>query len=336
MTRFHVSCVGTLLVSAAALAAAPQGQTPLYSQTGRVPSIVDGDGLYSFAHDPVDKRLYAVNERGLYWVDLAEAVPRIKGPMVTKRFTSIELAPESRRLFYTTMDEVGMLRLGTGEPPVRLSGRVWTTGRWAYEPTRRQMYLPTRDSRMLVFDADSGERAGDVEVPGDYPIMVEALPGRVLFSLSNKSGLYAIDAQTKAVTPWKVTGKFVTPAYLDADPSGRFLFATYDRYVVAIDVASATVVGKLITAQGASIAFDPDRGLMIAAQYVTPGHPRIRLVAYRVDASGFTEVGEMKNPADGLMGLESFRGGGFLQSGHRSLLLWATSPVATPATFGLR
>jgi hypothetical protein len=336
MTRFQASCFGVLLVSAAAVAAGTQAAAPLYRQSGRFPSIVNGERLQTFAHDPVDRRLYAGSREGLYWVDLGEPNLRLKGPMHRLRLGSIEVAPDARRLFYTTPDEVGMIRLGTSDPPVRLSGREWTTGRWAYEPTRKQMYLPTRQSRMMVWDAESGERAPDVILPGDYATMVEAVPGRVIFSLSNQSGLYAIDAQTKAVTPWKVTGKFVTPAYLDADPTGRFLFATYDRYVVAIDVASATVVGKLNTAQGASIAFDPDRGLLIAVQYEIPGHPRLRLAAYRVDATGFTESAKLENPADGQMGLESLRGGGFLQSGHRSLLLWATTPVATPVSFGLR
>lgn len=159
-------------------------------------------------------------------------------------------------------------------------------------------------------------------VPGDYANMLEAIPGRVFFTLADKSGLYEIDAATKKVSPWTVTGKLVTPVYLDADPSGRYLFATYDRYVLAIDVERATVVGRLITATGGRIAFDPDRRLLIAAQHEHPWHPKLQLAAYRVGDDGFTEVARLKILPDAEPGLESLRSGGFLQSGHKALFVW--------------
>ena len=64
----------------------------------------------------------------------------------------------------------------------------------------------------------------------------------------------------------------------------------------------------------------------MVSQIDQPGQPRIRLRAYSVSAAGFTEVAELRNPADGLGGLESFSGG-FLQQGFRSLLFWTASPV---------
>lgn len=321
MKGLFVSALGVVLLASVTTAGRQSDESP-YVQSIRLPSIVNGQGMYSFAHDPVDRRLYAASEQGLFWADLAEPDGRLKGPLLRKRITSIEVAPDTGRLFYTTMDEVGMMKLRSNDPPVRLSGREWKTARWAYEPTRRQMYLPTREGRVLVFDAETGERSPDVVVPGEFVNMLEAVPGRVFFSLNNKNGLFAIDAETKQVEPWDVAGKLVTPAYLDADPTGRYLFATYDRYVLAIDVARAEVVGRLVTAAGGRIAFDPERRLLIASQYDEPGHPRLRLAAYRVSDDGFTEVARLKNPPDGENGLESLRGGGFLQSGHLSLLVW--------------
>jgi hypothetical protein len=325
MKGVFVSLLGVSLVLSVVVAADQRPGVSPYVQSLRLPGVVNGQGLYSFAHDPVERRLYAASEQGLYWVDLSDADARLKGPLLRKRLTSIEVAPDTGRLFYTTMDEVGMLNLRSTDPPVRLSGREWRTARLAYEPTRRQMYLATRDSRVLVFDAETGERSPDVVVPGEFANMLESVPGRVFFSLNNRSGLYAIDAESKQVAPWPVEGTLVTPAYLDADPSGRYLFATYDRYVVAIDIERATVVGRMVTAAGGRIAFDPDRRLLIATQYDEPGHPRIRLAAYRVDDQGFTEVARLDMPPDGEVGLESLRGGGFLQSGRLSLLVWGVA-----------
>lgn len=322
MTRSVSSLIGLVVLSVSVLGAQPGMEKSPYSGAVRLPSVVNGQSLYSFAHDPVAKRLYAANEQGLFWVDLVEPTPRVKGPLITKRITSIEVAGDTGRLFYTTMDEVGMVNLRTTDAPVRLMGKQWKSARFAYEPTRNQMYLPTRTGQVLVFDAASGERSPDVIVPGDYVNMLEAIPGRVFFTLADKSGLYVIDAATKQVSPWKVTGKLVTPVYLDADPTGRYLFATYDRYVLAIDVERATVVGRLITATGGRIAFDSDRRLLIATQYEHPGHPKLQLGAYRVGDDGFTEVARLKILPDAEPGLESLRSGGFLQSGHKALFVW--------------
>lgn len=297
-----------------------------YSQVARVPSVVNGQALQAFAFDSVDRRLYAGSPLGVYWVDLRERDPRIKGPMIRKRIDTIEVAPEAGRLFYTTPDELGYMNLRTNDPPRTLAGRQWRTARLAYEPTRREMYIATRESGIAVYDTESGERGPVIELPGWYATMLEAVPGKVFFSVADKSGLFVIDAATHTVAPWPVTGKLVTPAYLDADPTGQYLFATYDRYVAAIDIASATVVARLVTATGARIAFDPERRLLIVSEYDQPGRPLIHIRAYSVDAAGFTRVAELKNPADGRVGLESFRGG-FLQQGYRSLLLWSTSPL---------
>jgi DNA-binding beta-propeller fold protein YncE len=301
-----------------------------YTQVARVPAVVDGQGLTAFAFDPVDRRLYAGSRNGVFWLDLKERDPRLKGPMLRKPIGTIEVAPETGKLFYTTPDEFGYMNLRTNDPPKILAGRQWRTTRLAYEPTRKEMYIATRERGIIVFGTEEGERGPSIELPGWYADVLEAVPGKVFFSVANKSGLYVIDAATHEVSPFPVTGKLVTPAYLDADPTGKYLFATYDRYMVAIDIASATVVGRITTATGARIAFDPDRRLLIMAEH-HEGRPQVRLRAYSVDSNGFTEVAELKNPVDGQVGLESFRGG-FLQQGYNTLLVWsaAAAPGGRP------
>jgi len=130
MTRLVSSLIG-LVVLGATLASAQQdvGTSP-YGGALRLPSVVNGQALHSFVHDPVTNRLYAANQQGLFWVDLSETDPRVKGPLVNKRITSIEVAPDTGRLFYATLDEVGMVNLRTNDPPVRLTGREWQSAPW--------------------------------------------------------------------------------------------------------------------------------------------------------------------------------------------------------------
>ncbi len=329
MTR--VLSVRLLLAMFAVAAVHGRSDDSPYTQVGRVPSIVDGHGLDAFAFDPVDQRLYAGSRNGVFWVDLRERDPRLKGPMLRKPIGTIEIAPEAGKLFYTTPDEFGYMNLRTNDPPRTLAGRQWRTARLAYEPRRKEMYIATRESGILVYDTEKGERGAVIELPGWYPDVLEAVPGKVFFSVANKSGLFVIDAATHTVAPWPVTGKLVTPAYLDADPTGKYLFATYDRYLVGIDIPSATVVARITTARGARLAFDPERRLLIVSDYELPDHPRIRLRTFSVSDNGFTQVAQLKNPADGEVGLESFRGG-FLQQGYRSLLLWTAAPATNGST----
>lgn len=326
MTR--VLSVRLLLALSAVAAVHGHPDDAPYQQVARVPGVVDGHSLTAFAFDPVDQRLYAGSRNGVFWVDLREPDPRLKGPMLRKPIGTIEVAPDAGKLFYTTPDEFGYMNLRTNDPPRTLAGRQWRTARLAYEPTRKEMYIATRESGIIVYATENGERGPVIELPGWYADVLEAVPGKVFFSVANKSGLYVIDAATHTVAPFPVTGKLVTPAYLDADPTGQYLFATYDRYLVAIDIPSAKVVARIATSSGARIAFDPERRLLIVSEFDQPGRPLIRLRAYSVSPTGLTRVAELKNPDDGQVGLESFRGG-FLQQGYKSLLLWTAAPPAS-------
>jgi len=155
---------------------------------------------------------------------------------------------------------------------------------------------------------------------------MEAVPGKVFFSVENQSGLYVIDSATHTVAPWPINGKLVTPAFLEADPAGQYLFGQYDRHVVAIDIRTATVVANLTTAGFASLAFDPENRLLVVAARENPDHPRVTLKTYSVSPNGFTHVADLKNPAENEAGVYSMHGG-FLQRGHRSLILWLAAPA---------
>ena len=135
-----------------------------YTQVARVPSVVDGHGLDAFAFDPVDQRLYAGSRNGVFWVDLRDPEPRLKGPMLEKPIGTIEVAPEAGKLFYTTPDEFGYMNLRTNDPPRTLAGRQWRTARLAYEPTRKEMYIATREHGIIVYATEDGERGPAIEL----------------------------------------------------------------------------------------------------------------------------------------------------------------------------
>lgn len=211
------------------------------------------------------------------------------------------------------------MRNASTEPVTLVVGRDRAT-EIVYEPTRHEVYVSTETPRILVIDARNGERAPDIRVPGWFATSLEAVPGRVFMNVGSKNGIYQIDSATRSVTPWKFDGRVITPAYLDADPTGRHLFAVYDQFIVALDVATSKEIGRVTTTSRPSIAFDPGSGWLVASW--ADARPRLRMKAYSVDSQGFKEVGTMDNPDLGIIGLEP-TSSGFIQNGYNSLLVWA-------------
>ena len=327
MTRVLLLRVGVVLI--ASTVAYGRANNPPYTQAGRMPSVIDSESLVNFVFDPVGRRLYAQSLAGVYWMDVREGEPQFRGPILPKRTGSIEIAPDLGRLYFSKDGErFGYLNLRTHEPPKILARQQWQGGRLVYEPTRKEIYTPTRfrGEAIAVYDAETGERTAEIKLPGYRVTALEAVPGKVFFSVENKSGLYVIDATTHTVAPWPINGKLVTPALLEADPAGQYLFGQYDRHVVAIDVRSATVVARLTTAGNASFAFDPESRLLVVSASEIPEHPRVVLKTYSVSTSGFTQVANLKNPAENGGQVYSMHGG-FLQRSHDSLLLWLAAPA---------
>jgi hypothetical protein len=307
---------------ACALFLATQIGVPKYEVVADLPSAVDGQPLRAFAFDPAKNRLYLGANSGLFWTDLSEPKPRVKGPIIRKNILRIEIAPELSRVFYTTPDEVGYADLDRMGESVRLAGDLVPTD-LVYEPTRREVYVASRDPRLLVFDATSGRKGDDLPLPGWYGVELESIPGRVFLSVGGKDGLYTIDAATHVVAPWPVDGRIVTPARIEADPSGQYLFLAYYREIVAIDIARAAVIGRAVTYSTPAIAFDPGERVLIATWNDNP--PPTRVVAFRAGADGFTEVARYKNPPVGRVGVEP-TSHGFVQAGSLALVVWSSRP----------
>jgi hypothetical protein len=193
----------------------------------------------------------------------------------------------------------------------------------AYEPTRRELYVAAREPFVRVYDAMSGERGADVAVPGWHGEGLEAIPGRVFLGVGSKDGLYAIDAATHTLTRFPIAGRVVTPVYIDADVSGKYLFLTYSRDVVAVDVEKAAVVGRVVAPFPPRIAFDAGTGLLVVT-HADETKPPARVLVYRVGSKGLEEVAELRNPPLGRVGVEPLENG-FLQTGEFSFIVWTAA-----------
>jgi hypothetical protein len=324
MSLPRVASVAAGVLIVAASVAARQDSPPPYRFVATLPSVVDGGPLRTFAFDPGEKKLYVGCNRGLFWVDLSEPTPVVKGPLIKKNILKIEIAPDLARVFYFTADEVGYVDLDRGGEDEFLIGDILARD-LVYEPTRHEVYIATRDPRLIVLDARSGRSGDPIPLPGWYGVELESIPGRVFLSVGGKDGLYTIDAATHRVTPWPVDGRIVTPAIIEADPSGRYLFLSYYREIVAIDIARASVVGRVVTATTPSIAFDPGERLLLATWRDEADPQAIKVVAFRAGDDGLTEVANLKNPRVGSVGVEPTNHG-FIQAGNLALLVWSSAP----------
>ena len=289
---------------------------PGYSHVATLPSAIDGFPLKTFATDRKANRLYAGSIRGLYWVGLSEFRPVWKRAL-TLDITHIEFAPEVNRVLFSTRDDIGYVNVNALEEP-HIIGHIRAHD-FAYEPTRRDIYVSSRDATLEVFNAETGERSTPIALPGWQALELESVPGRLFLTLQNKDGLYAVDAATHTIAPWAVSEKIVTPAHLEADPAGKFLFLSFYQNVVGIDAATGKLLGRVTTPGPTSIAFDPDANLLVAT-YVGI-HPELTVSAFRADEHGLTEVASMENPAIGGIGVEP-TSRGFIQFGVYSLLVW--------------
>lgn len=316
MTRLSLS---SLVLSLSVTALMAQPATPVYTQVASVDTKVGGQAFRSLAFDAKANRLYGGSDRGLFWINVNEAKPVWKGPMFKMDITHIEFAPELDRVFFTTLDHgVGYASVDAlGEP--KIFANILASD-MAYEPSRREVYVTSRAPRVDVFDGATGEPGAVVELPGWLGLGLEAVPGRVFLMQQKTPGIFAIDAKTHALAPFATSEKVVTPVYLEADPSGRFIFAAYYQNIVAINAISGKVVGRATVPSTPAIAFDPGAGLLVATwtDYTEP----VRVAAFKLDEQGLSEVAKFKNPTAGGVGVEP-TSHGFVQVGVNRLYIWS-------------
>lgn len=320
MPRLAVAAFA-VCVSVATVAArpgAPQAGNPVYTKVSSIDSRVAGQPIRTFAFDAKANRLYGGSDRGLFWVNVADANPIWKGPMFAADIRHIEFAPELGRVFFTTVDDVGYVSVDNLSAP-KLFAHIRASD-MTYEPTKREVYVSSRAPRVDVFDGGTGERGAVVDLPGWMGGGLEAVPGRVFLMQEKTPGLFSIDVATHTLSKFVTSEKVVTPVYIEADPSGRYIFAAYYQNIVAIEAATGKVVGRKTLPSVPAIAFDPGANLLVAtwADDPTP----VRVAAFRVDANGLSEVSEFRNPTVGGIGVEP-TSRGFIQVGVNRFYIWS-------------
>lgn len=323
MIRALVVRIATIVCLVAPLAGqVPSGSEPAYRHVASFPAVSGGRPFVSFAFDRRLRRLFGGSDKGLYWLDVDQPNPVWNGPVLKGiRIQQLQCAPDLRRLFLSTLDDVRYVDV---DQPLKAQILVkMATATLAYEPQRHEVYVSRRGEPVRIFNAATGAPTGTIDPPETPAYLLDAIPGKVFVSMSTKHGLYAIDAATHTMALWPVEGKVDWPAPIEVDPTGRYIFAATYQGIAVIDVATAKVIGRIDGQATPSIAFDPDTRLLIATWPNDP--PPIRVRAYRVDEKGLTQVAEMENPARGRFGVRH-TGRGFIQNGGTEWLLWSLVP----------
>lgn len=321
---FVLTAVLASIVGAAPIAAVPPGPVlgampadRLYVPVATLPDVIGGRTIGSLYFDRTGNRLYAGSDRGLFWADLSADKPTFVGPVFKQFIMKIEVAPDLGRVFFFTLDAVGYADVRDLSSPHMIA--KMQASDLVYEPSRKELYVTSRESNVRVFDAGTGKSSGVVDVPGWNGFELEAIPGKVFLGVGKKDGLYVIDAATHQLAPFPIQAKLTTPMRLEADPSGKYLYAAWYQQIIAIDPATGNIAGRVTTQNTPAIAFDPGADLLIAVSANEP--PPIRMMTYRVDSQGLRAVAQLTNPAKGQVSLEpTIRG--FIQRGVHELIVW--------------
>jgi hypothetical protein len=297
---------------------------PHYQVIATLPNVVDGQPFKSIVFDRVAHRLYVGSQQGVYFADLKAGEPQFQGPLVRRSVWKVEPAWDLGRVFFAAQDYIGYVDAKGGEGTQIATGNASDL---VYEPTKQEVYASfSRSAEIQVFDARTGKLNAKIKLPGWNATELESVPGRVFCFLGGQDGIYAIDANTHKIAKWKVDGKIITPGLLEADPNGKTLFMARQQELVAIDIATAKVTGKVTMYGMAAMGFDPGTGLLVATYHDVDARDLIKVAAFRADATGLTEVENLQNPPIGQIGVEPTTNG-FVQAGFKGLLVWSSSPA---------
>jgi DNA-binding beta-propeller fold protein YncE len=333
----RIPCVGCLaLIAIFATSAMRQADARLPRYVHETTVYLGMAGLAGVAFDPAANRLWVGDRRGLRWVDLAEARPRLSGPLARIRITGpLEFAADASRLFFEMDDDhIAYLDVRTSSEPVRLA-RIPRVTDLLYEPRRKELYVFSTSAHVAVFDAVSGAARGSVELPGPFGLTPVAIGGRVYLTVSRTAGVFAIDGATGRVDSQPVGDRKGTPVGIEADVDHGRLFLVYEREIVALDLATGAVLGQVTTTNATAIAYDAAAGLLVATNRALGA---LRIETYHLEAAGLLLVDRTGWVEPGVALLEPTRHG-FVQLGQAtsageeplqglsaSLLIWRARP----------
>ena len=297
------------------------GQAPsssTYTQVASAPSVINGQAIDSVAFDAEGRRLYCATNGGLFWLDVDAEKPTWNGPTFRAGIASLKFASGLKRLFFAASQDVGFVDIATLDQP-RSFAHIRATS-LAYEPQQREVYVASRNNKVLVFNASTLAPSDTVTVPGWQAVLAEAIPGRVFATVPDKPGLFVINALSHKMGPWPVADTITAPADIEVEPSGAHIFVAYEHHIIAIDTSNATIVARIDTPGKSTIAYDPGAGVLLAT-HTHPDPPPLRISAYRLVGSELQELSTVTSPGEATGRIEP-TSHGFVQAAHLSWLLW--------------
>jgi hypothetical protein len=267
--------------------------------------------------DRQSNTLFAGSAEGVYSADLSAPKPQMSGPLVKTHASVVEVAPDLGRVFYGGVDGIGWVSEHGGAPVTISDTYAWDL---VYEPTRHEIYASFQFlPYVMVFDARTGDRRAVIDLPGWNASQLEAVPGKVFMLVGGKDGIFTIDAATRKVSSWEVSGTLITPGMLQADPHGRYLFMARPSEIDQIDIATRRIVGKATMFGMPSISFDPASDRLVAAWPDTT-ILKERLIVFQPGPEGLKQVAQLTNTSGGVHLIRTNRG--FIQNGDRQFLVW--------------
>lgn len=313
------------LVLVASVAFAPPNAPEAYRIVSTLPDVMDGQALVSLRYDWISHRLFAGNAVGVYSADMSAAKPKMVGPIARGLVDAVEVAPDLGRVFYAGPTEIGYIDESGGKGTAIVDHYANSL---AYEPTEHELYASfALLNKVAVYDAKTGRLRTEIKLPGWSASQLVAVPGKVFMLVTDRNGIYAIDATTHTVAPWPVTGKLTTPGRLEADPNGRYLFFARMSEVDAIDIASRREIGHIAIYGEPSVSFDPDTGLLVVGWLGNSPQERDVLQVLRPTNDGLVPVASLNNEAGGTTLVRSHYG--FIQHGFHEFLVWSNAKSAT-------
>lgn len=267
------------------------------------------DGLAGVAFDAEAGRLWLGTRRGL--VALAADGAGTSAPItIAPNVGDVELAANLRRLFFVfDGDRVAYIELNR---PAQVTGigRVHRVVDLVYEPVRRELFAFTATSDVVVLNAATGKPIRPITLPGLDGRAAVAAAGQIYLTIGGKDGVFRIDGTSRAVARVEALGD-ETPHVIEVDQANGRLFAAYARRIVALEIASGTELGRLVTSAEAAVAYDPGSGLLVATNTAPPKS----IETFRVTPAGLERVDRLTWVAPGLSWLEPLNHG-FVQRGE--------------------